>query len=129
MISWTRKSYSFLIHLFGKASYLYSPPPTALCYVPLSTQVICFFTMFSSPCEIKIIAAFQINLSHQYWELEWLKNQRNGILLFKKLSSWLIINFLWFTSDSKEGKVTENGWPDDDTTFSPGKHWMLFINS
>ena len=25
-------------------------------------------------------------------------------------------------SDAKEGKVTENGWPDDDTTFSPGKH-------
>ena len=126
---WLNKKKLQLPHSFVWQGQLLLLPSPLLSATSLSARVICTFAMFYSPYEIKIIAAFQINLSHQYWGLEWLKNYRNGILLFKKLPSWYIVNFLWFTSDSKEGKVTENGWPDDDTTFSPGKHWMLFINS
>ena len=71
---WLNKKKLQLPHSFvwhGQLLLLTSP---LLFATSLSTQVICTFAMFYSPYEIKIIAAFQIHFSHQYWELEWLKN-------------------------------------------------------
>ena len=63
---WLNKKTLQLPHSFVWHGQLLLLPSPLLSATSLSARVICTFAMFYSPYEIKIIAAFQINLSHQY---------------------------------------------------------------